>query len=190
MKKLVVLGLVLAVSACSNVPKNPYDRAVYFKDKRAAELAEQAIENAPEWMTNLPIAENAVYATGSAVSRDFGMADTKAKTIAYSKICMAAGGQVDQQSKVFLNDTELGGTEMSTTAIRSFCKGVDVTGAQVDRIARTAEGPNIRTYVLVALPTGTANQLKRDKENLQLRREARQDADQAFVELDSTVSAD
>jgi len=59
MKKLVVLGLVLAVSACSNVPKNPYDRAVYFKDKRAAELAEQAIENAPEWMTNLPIAENA-----------------------------------------------------------------------------------------------------------------------------------
>ena len=112
----------------------------------------------------------------------------KAKTIAYSKICMAAGGQVDQQSKVFMRDTETGGVEISTTAIRSFCRGVDVTGAQVDRIERTAEGTNIRTYVLVALPTGAANKLKRDKENFEISRQAGAVAAQAFDELDQKVS--
>jgi hypothetical protein len=86
-----------------------------------------------------------------------------------------------------MQDTERSSVEMSTTAIRSFCKGTDITGAVVDKIERVAEGPNIRTYVLVALPSGDLNKLARDKDNRAAQRAAQANSERAFNELDKTV---
>jgi hypothetical protein len=108
---------------------------------------ERTIDKAPEWMTKLPESKSAVYANGSGVSREFSMADEKAKLIAFSKVCMAAGGEVDKQSKMFLSDTEDTSTERSELAVRSTCRGVDIFRCRDSR--SQAVLPKVHVIVLM-----------------------------------------
>ena len=194
MKKVFAILPLIALVACgstktpvSNAPVLPsetYDnRAAVSQIDREAQV-NKSITQAPEWMTKLPVSNNAVYANGSAVSTDMSMADYKAKLFAFGKICMAAGGKVDQQSKVFMQDTAEASHETSELAIRSMCPSVDITGTEIREVKRIAEGGRFRTYVLVALPTGDANALQKRKDQLKLNEGAAQRGTEAFKELD------
>jgi hypothetical protein len=187
MRKILALVPVMAiVAACSSTPSDPYERRAYEERERREKLVERSLDKAPKWMSELPVSTNAVYANGTSVSGDFSMADYKAKMIAFGKICVAAGGTVSQQGKIFMQDTSDASYETSEMAIKTMCPAVDVTGVEVKEIKRIAEGSRYRTYVLVALPTGDANTLqkRRDQQRLQNRADARSAA--AFRELDAT----
>jgi hypothetical protein len=169
------------------LPTETYDnRAAVAQINREAQV-NRSISQAPEWMTKLPESASAVYANGSAVSTDMSMADYKAKLFAYGKICMAAGGRVSQQSKIFMQDTTEASVEISELAIKGMCPGVDITGVEIREIKRIAEGGRFRTYALVALPTGDANAMQTRKDRLKLRDRAEQRSGEAFKELDSNV---
>lgn len=183
MKKfLFVVPFVAILTACGTT--NTYDKRADFERERQEKAVERAIDKAPKWMTELPKSNNAVYANGTAASRDFAMSDMKAKTIAYSHICMAAGGEVDKTSKVYMNDTESASTENSEVAIRSLCRKVDITGVEVVDTVRISENGRFRTYVLVALPTGEANRLQSRKDQIRANENSRVQADKAFKDLD------
>jgi hypothetical protein len=185
-KALVLLPVVAALTACGTFSsKDPYERRADELREQREKLVERSLDKAPKWMTELPKSTGAVYAAGTAVSGDFSMADDKAKTIALGKICIAAGGTVDKQSKVFIMDTQNGSTEASEMAIRSMCKNVDVTGAVVHDIKRMSEGGRYRSYILVALPIGEANQLRQQKVNEQLSRTSEARSREAFSDLDN-----
>ncbi len=185
-KALVLLPMVAALTACGTFSsKDQFEKRADEQRERQEKLAERTIDKAPKWMTDLPKSPNAVYAAGTAVSADFSMADDKAKLIALGKICMAAGGEVDKQSKVYMMDTQSGSVESSEMAIRGLCRKVDVTGAERVEIKRITEGGRFRTYVLMALPTGEANQLRKDKLNEQLVKTAETRSREAFKELDN-----
>ena len=197
MKKVFAILPLIALVACgstktpvSNAPVLPsetYDnRAAVSQIDREAQV-NKSITQAPEWMTKLPVSNNAVYANGSAVSTDMSMADYKAKLFAFGKICMAAGGKVDQQSKVFMQDTAEASHETSELAIRSMCPSVDITGTEIREVKRIAEGGRFRTYVLLALPTGDANALQKRKDQLKLNEGAVQRSTEAFTELDKNA---
>lgn len=192
-KHFIILPLVALITACgsnktpvSNAPVLPnetYDnRAAVSQIDREAQV-NKSIVQAPKWMTELPVSNNAVYANGSAVSTDMSMADYKAKLFAFGKICMAAGGKVDQQSKIFMQDTAVASTEISELAIRSMCPSVDITGTEIKEVKRIAEGSRFRTYVLLALPTGDANALQRRKDQLKLNERAYKRSEEAFKEM-------
>jgi hypothetical protein len=183
-KLLILLPVVALVAACSSAPKETYDRRAYEVEQKREQYAERAIDKAPKWMTELPKSNAAVYANGTAVSGDFSMADEKAKTIAFGKICMAAGGEVDKNSRMFRADVGEQSVENSSIAIRSMCRTVDVTGAEVVEVKRLAEGSRFRSYVLVALPTGTANPMQQRRDQNQARRTAQAQSDAAFREMD------
>ena len=183
-KLLILLPVVALVAACSSAPKETYDRRAHEIEQKREQYAERAIDRAPKWMTELPKSNAAVYANGTAVSGDFSMADEKAKTIAFGKICMAAGGEVDKNSRVFRADVGEQSVENSSVAIRSMCRTVDVTGAEVVEVKRLAEGSRFRSYVLVALPTGTANPMQQRRDQNQARRTAQAQSDAAFREMD------
>jgi hypothetical protein len=184
-KALVLLPVIAALTACGTFSsKDPYERRADELREQREKLVERSLDKAPKWMTELPQSTGAVYAAGTAVSGDFSMADDKAKTIALGKICIAAGGTVDKQSKVFIMDTQNGSTEASEMAIRSMCKNVDVTGAVVHDIKRMSEGGRYRSYILVALPIGEANQLRQQRVNEQLSRTSEARSREAFRELD------
>lgn len=177
----VIAALVL--TACGTTEK--FEKRSEAQQEREVKYAERAIDKAPKWMSMLPESSTAVYANGTAISRDMSMSTIKAKAFAYSKICMAAGGKVDQQTKMYMMDSEFAGTEMSETAIRSSCPGVDITGAETVEVKTIAEGNRFRSYVLVALPTGDANQLQVRKDRLRAQEISRNRGDAAFTEMDN-----
>lgn len=185
MKKALVLLPIVAMLAACGTTRDPYERRADEQRERQEKLVERSLDKAPKWMTELPKSSSAVYAAGTAVSADFSMADDKAKLIALGKICMSAGGEVDKQSKVFIMDTQSGSTETSEMAIRGMCRKVDVTGAERVEIKRMPEGGRYRTYVLMALPIGDANQLKKERLNEQLAKTSEARSREAFKELDN-----
>jgi len=119
------------------------------------------------------------------VSSDMSMADYKAKLFAYGKICMAAGGKVSQQAKMFMQDTTDATNETSDLAIKSMCPGVDITGVEVKEVKRVAEGSRFRSYALVVLPVGEANLLQSRKDQLRLKEQSVVRGTEAFKELDA-----
>lgn len=186
MTKLLLLPVVAAVlAACSSAPRDHYDRRVYQERERQNAEVKSALSNAPKWMTELPRSNSAVYENGSAVSRDWSMAVNKAKTVALGKVCIAAGGRVDQQSRMYLADREDTSIEISELAIRSFCPAVDVSGAEVVETRMVPEGNRFRAYVLIALPTGDANAIQRANQQRELRRDAQRRSESAQREMDS-----
>ena len=182
----VILPLVALITACSTTKDDYQKRAEAAEEKRETQV-NKAISQAPKWMTDLPTSNSAVYANGSAVSTDMSMADYKSKLFAYGKICMAAGGKVSQQAKVFMQDTAVASTEISELAIKSMCPGVDITGTEIKEVKRVSEGGRFRTYVLLALPTGDANALQKRKDQLKLNEGAVKRSTEAFSELDKNA---
>ena len=188
MKYFISMIAIALLAACSSTPKEQYERRAYEERQRQEKAVESAIDRAPKWMTELPTSNSAVYANGSAVSTDMSMADYKAKLFAYGKICMAAGGKVSQQSKMFMMDNSSVSYETSEVAIRGICPDVDITGVETKEDKRIAEGTRFRSYVLVALPTGDANVLKKQKDQAKLQSQAAGRSKQAFEELDTVAT--
>jgi hypothetical protein len=185
-KAFAVLPVLAFLVACGSTPKDTYEQRAAEAEAKRETQAERAVSKAPDWMTKVPVSTSAVYANGTAVSSDFSMADYKAKLFAYGKICMAAGGKVSQQAKVFMMDTTEGSVENSELAIKSMCPGVDITGVETKEVKRIAEGSRYRTYVLVALPTGDANVLQKRKDQLKLKDRAEKRSNEAFSEMEKT----
>jgi hypothetical protein len=98
---------------------------------------------------------------------------------------MAAGGTASQRTKIYRTDSDKASTEFSEMAMRTSCREVDLTGVEIKEIKRVAEGTRYRVYVLVALPTGDANILRKAKEEAKQRQFAAGRQEQAFKELDN-----
>lgn len=190
MKRILALTpLVMAITACGTFSSDPYEKRAERERERQEQYVERALDKSPKWMTELPQSKSAVYQNGTAVSRDLGMAVNKAKTMAFGKICMAAGGQVSQQSKIFMQDSDTASTEHSELAIRSVCPSVDISGVEVVDTRTVSEGSRFRSYVLVALPTGEANAIQTRRDQQTQRRQAETRSREAFRELDNVKPA-
>jgi hypothetical protein len=174
---LYAVPLIGLLSACGSSPvsKNVQTDLEY---RQQAKVATQAISEAPIWMTKLPKEAGVIYENGTAISSDFSMADLKAKTMAYVKICTGAGGKVRSQMKMYRADSDAASVEQSELTVRSLCPDVDITGVETVEMKHVAEGNRIRTYVLVALPMGSKNIMKSTKE-------VQNRSPEAFKELDS-----
>ena len=189
MKRLLaIIAIGLAVTGCST-SKDPYERRADAERERQAKSVERTLDKAPDWMTKLPKSADAVYASGTAASGDYNMAKDIAETNAFCGICMAAGGTVRSQTKVFRVDTDSTSSAINTTAIKSMCPDVDVTGAEVADIKVIQDGNRFRAYVLVALPIGETNKLAAAKERKLNVRATIQRADREFKELDNSVKS-
>ena len=173
MKKLVIVSAVATVLTACGTGGTNYSAQYSNNNLQSAQMS-TAISQAPEWMSKLPKAPGYVFENGTATSTDFGFADIKAKTIAYSKICTAAGGKVRSQVKMYQADSGEANTERSEMAVRSMCADIDISGVETVEMKHVADGNRIRTYVLVALPTkGFAN------------KDTVRDSKEAFKELDN-----
>ena len=182
-RSLLVLPVVVLFTACGTTEK--FEKRAENERVRQEKYVESTVTKAPKWMEKLPDSKDAVYANGSGVSRDFSMADEKAKLVAFSKICMAAGGEVDKQSKMFMSDTDNVNIERSEMAIRAMCRGTDISGTEIVEVKRISEGSRYRSYVLVALPTGDANPLQQQNDRRRAAAGSKARADRVFDEIDA-----
>jgi len=184
MKRLVLVTAIGAIlTGCGTT--DIYEKRAEAARDRQERAVDRALDQAPKWMTELPKSKDAVFASGTASSGDYNMALGIARTNAFEGICMAAGGEVKSQTKVFRTDTEKSSTALNTTAIKSMCPKVDITGAEVKDTKMVRDGTRFRAYVLVALPMGEANTLATTKEANRQARRAMSQRDQEFRELDA-----
>ncbi len=184
MKKILTLLPVMALlTACGTT--DPMAKRAEQERERQERYVERTIDKAPKWMTAPPVSNSAVYAAGTSVSGDYSMAIHKAKADAYGKICMSVGGTASQQTKIYRSDSEVTSGEFSEMVLRSSCREVDLTGVEVpkDGIKIISEGNRYRAYVLVVMPTGDANVLRRAKEAARQREIMAKRAPEAFKEL-------
>jgi hypothetical protein len=181
MKKLAIAVAVTGVLTASGTSGTNYSAMYSGQNSVQTAQMSSAISQAPEWMSKLPKAPGYIFENGTATSSDFGFADIKAKTMAYAKICTAAGGKIRQQTKIFKSDSGDVGVDQSELAIRSMCANIDITGVETVEMKHVSEGNRIRTYVLVTLPLGDKNVLKSTKD-------AQARAPEAFKELDEVTS--
>jgi hypothetical protein len=181
-KLILTLPIIAVLAACGT--SDPYQKRADQERERKERYVERTIDKAPKWMLQVPISNSAVYASGTSASGDYSMAFMKAKADAYGKICMTAGGTVSQRTKIYKADTADVSSELSEMVIRSSCKEVDLTGVEVSEKKIISEGARFRAYVLVVLPTGDANILKKAKEQAKLNEQVAKRAPEAFKELD------
>lgn len=181
-------SIVFLSVGCSTT-SNSYDQKVRLEQERSEKLATKTVNEMPNWMITLPQSGNAIYENGTAVSTDLAMADLKAKTIAYSKLCMSAGGKVSSQVKIYRLDGDASSSEHSEMASRSSCPGVDISGVETVSVKHIPEGGRYRSYVLVSLPTGSANTVKSARAARDLQEEAKVRAPNAFNELNSQAKS-
>lgn len=183
MKKiLTATALASLLSACGTGNTN---YSAMYSGQTSMQTAQMvtAVKEAPVWMSRLPKASGYIFENGTATSADFGFADIKAKTMAYAKICTAAGGKIRQQTKIFKSDSGDASVDQSELAIRSMCADVDITGVETVEMKHVSEGNRIRAYVLVVLPLG-------DKNILKSLGDAHSRAPVAFKELDEVVTVE
>jgi hypothetical protein len=171
------------LAACGTTDQ--YGKRADAERDRQERYVEKTIDKAPKWMMQVPVSNSAVYASGTSVSGDFSMAFIKAKADAYGKICMSAGGTASQRTKIYRADTAEASTELSEMVLRTSCDKVDLTGVEVTEKKVISEGTRYRAYVLVALPTGDANILRKAKERAKLEEITARRAPEAFKELDN-----
>ena len=174
---LPIIGVVSLMAACGS-PQVSQNVQTELEYRQQAKVATQAISEAPSWMSKLPKESGVIYENGTAISSDFSMADLKAKTMAYVKICTGAGGKVRSQMKMYRADNDAASVEQSELTVRSLCPDVDITGVETVEMKHVAEGNRIRTYVLVALPMGSKNIMKSTKD-------VQNKSGDAFKELDN-----
>jgi hypothetical protein len=188
MKKILTLLPIVAMLAACGTTRDAYERRADNERDRQERYVEKTIDKAPKWMFEVPISNSAVYASATGASSSWGMAVQKAKADAYGNICMTAGGTASQRTKIYRADQGKSNTELSEMVIRSSCPEVDLTGVEVakDGLKVVQEGSQYRAYVLVVLPTGDANVLRRAREQQKLNELAAKRAPEAFKELDRT----
>jgi hypothetical protein len=180
---LLLLLLPALLAACSSV--DPYTKRAEIERERQEQYVERAIDKAPKWMSVLPASDSAIYESGTGISGDFSMADIKAKADAYGKICMVIGGTASQRTKIFKRDTNRTSTENTEMAMRTQCKEIDLSGVEVRELKRVKEGGRYRTYVLVALPLGDANQIRQEKEQTKQESISNERMSESFEALDA-----
>jgi 3D (Asp-Asp-Asp) domain-containing protein len=183
MKKILMfVPLIAMLTACGTT--DPYAKRADQERERQERYVERSIDKAPKWMFEMPKSTSAVYSNGTNTSSSWEMALHKAKADAYGKICMTAGGTTSQQTKIYRADQGKTSSEVSEMVIRASCKEVDITGVEVAEKKIMQEGSQYRAYVLIALPTGDANVLKRAKDQQRVNEMAARRAPEAFKELD------
>jgi hypothetical protein len=182
-KTLLLIPIVAMLAACGST--DPYTKRANMERERQVVSQERILDKTPDWYNKLPVSSSAVYESGFASSFNMSDADMYAKTDAYGKLCMAAGGKTSQQTKVYSSEGENSRTQINERVTKSFCPNVDLTGVEQSQIKRVIT-PNgkFNTYVLIVLPTGDANILRKAKEAHAEREVALKRAPEAFKELD------
>jgi hypothetical protein len=188
MKKILLLVPIIAVLAACGTTRDAYERRADNEREYREKAIDQALKKRPEWMSRVPVSDSAVFAAAEGTAGSYNMAVHLARTNALTDICYSAGGTVDSQTKQF--ETSGSRSSLIEKATRTRCNAVDVTGVETygaknvgDNPVVVRSGDQYTAYVLLALPTGDANILRRAKEEAKQREIAAGRSEQAFKEL-------
>lgn len=174
MKRTVICSAIL-VSACAQTPIQPQQPQIAMVEPAPRPTyalparPQRVIPQAPVWFVNVPEdTADAMFAVGTATSRDEQMAYDKARMTAERKLIESMGARISTETKMFRQDTGSALVENFQQFTRKNARG-ELAGAQRVDSQVTHDGQQYKVYVLLRLPLGEANtmQTQRDQQRQQ-----------------------
>ena len=192
MKRLALIPLVAAVAACDKTPPETAMSKQMFEYQSAQ--VENQIDSMPDWYTNIPKDEEAVYAVGTAQTPDLQLAVDIAVLSAKTTLADRVDSRIRSQMKLF--KSKLGSNDFDSRVqnefeqvTRNLIADADVAGYTVKENVIVQNGTQYRAYVLLEYKNAVANTVIKTRiaENAALYDKLR--ATVAFKELDNNVAA-
>tara|TARA_E500000178_G_C16795192_1_gene649866 strand:- start:148 stop:786 length:639 start_codon:yes stop_codon:yes gene_type:complete len=189
---------LLALGACSNTnvdtasiaPPTVADVASY---EYKANVVKDNVDVIPEWFTEMPSDDKAIYAVGTSVTPDLQLSVDMATMSAKTTLADRINGRVSSQAKSFIS--KIGSDETDTAVLsevekvtKNLIADVDVAGYKVSESKIVSSGTQYRAFVLLEYSDLEAqkillNRLRKDRMLL-----SKISATNAYQELDSAVS--
>ena len=172
--KFVVATAVLLSVAGSTVA-GEYDIV------KAAPVAQAEM---PAWFVKMPSdTPDMIFASATAVSSDMQMALDKARLQAERKLVEMNGSKISSLTKSNRTDSGDSMVESTSVTIQKNANG-ELIGAQRVDSQVTFDGQKYRAFVLLRLPLAENNILRKEKVNVQVRKESELRAARAQQELE------
>ena len=200
MKQLYIMpAAMLALGACSNTnvetaskaPPSVTDIASY---EYKANVVQDNVDVLPEWFTEMPEDDKAIYAVGTAITPDLQLSVDIAVMNAKSTLADRINGRVSSQAKTFIS--KIGSDETDTSILsevekvtKNLVADVDVASYKVAEQKIVSSGTQYRSFVLLEYSDVEAqkillNRLRKDRLLLN-----KISATNAYKELDDAVNA-
>ena len=200
MKQLYIMpAAMLALGACSNTNvetavkllPSVTDIASY---EYKANVVQDNVDVLPEWFTEMPEDDKAIYAVGTAITPDLQLSVDIAVMNAKSTLADRINGRVSSQAKTFIS--KIGSDETDTSILsevekvtKNLVADVDVAGYKVAEQKIVSSGTQYRSFVLLEYSDVEAqkillNRLRKDRLLLN-----KISATNAYKELDDAVNA-
>ena len=160
MKQLYIMpAAMLALGACSNTnvetaskaPPSVTDIASY---EYKANVVQDNVDVLPEWFTEMPEDDKAIYAVGTAITPDLQLSVDIAVMNAKSTLADRINGRVSSQAKTFIS--KIGSDETDTSILsevekvtKNLVADVDVAGYKVAEQKIVSSGTQYRSFVLL-----------------------------------------
>jgi hypothetical protein len=192
MKRLALIPLAVLVSACDKTPPEVVMQKEMFEYKKAQ--VEDQIDDMPNWYTDIPKEDDAVYAVGTAVTPDLQLSVDIAVLSAKTTLADRVDSRIRSQLKTF--KTKLGTNDFDAQVqnnfeqvTRNLIADADVAGYSVKEQKIIQNGTQYRAYVLLEYKNATSNAVikTRISQNEYLLEKLRET--KAFKELDDNVAA-
>jgi hypothetical protein len=172
--KFVVATAVL-LSVAGSVVAGEYDIV------KAAPVAQAEM---PAWFVKMPSdTPDMIFASATAASSDMQMALDKARLQAERKLVEMHGAKINSLTKSNRTDTGDTMVESTSVTVQKNANG-ELIGAQRVDSQVTFDGQKYRAFVLLRLPLAENNILRKEKVNVQVRKEAELRAARAQQELE------
>tara|TARA_Y100000310_G_scaffold76257_1_gene72713 strand:- start:14438 stop:15100 length:663 start_codon:yes stop_codon:yes gene_type:complete len=152
LNKILIMGLVISVSACSANPPAPLvdTPEIEYKTKQV----EYTIDKVPHWYITLPTDKTAVFSTGASTAPDLQLAIDIAVLNAKVVLADRINGKLNSMTKSFV--AKIGQDEINTAVLteieqvtKNIVASVDVSGYSVDQIKLVPSGTQYRAFVLL-----------------------------------------
>lgn len=179
---LALLGLAVLTAACGG----PARRSTDLTPAPSSEV----LKDVPKWFTNVPKDDNALFAAATATSSDLQLAINKAQTEGRNQLAQQVEVKFNGLQKRFQEETGLANDseylDQFTSAYKSIVS-TELYGSRISKQETQQEGKIFRTYVLMEMPIGEANQQLMAKLKANQNLYTRFRASEAYKDLDQEI---
>ena len=194
LKTIVALWLFGTLQACkSAAPGSPEAKAIAIQEavEETEEANEQIVSEIPDWCTQLPSSDFALYACGIGDSGNLTMARNRATLDAKRQLADSIDSQISSRMEDFLDSIGTGDNEQIRQQSEIVTKNVTVeaqlTGYKQTKSETQKVGTKFQHYVLIEYPIGQANQALLNKIQQDEILSTQEAADAAMAELEAEI---
>lgn len=196
MKKLLIIGMLAVLSACSGPnPGSPawQYRVVQEQKEQRADTVHDAVSDLPSWYLKSPQDEYSIYSSGMASSGDAQMAIDKAIMLAKNGIAQKLSSKLSSEMKDYMSDSGRVDNpvtlQKSERTVKEVVAEAELAGYDVTKKELKASGGVFIAYAMVRYPLGDANKILSDKIKSDADLSLHAQASKAFSELEKDIQA-